>query len=435
MIDELGFRYGPYNNFTDFAPVNAHWSLDRVSRWPDGSLQHAWNRCYAPKPAWVVEASEETAPEIQRKFGFNTAYCDVHTCISPWDRCDFDARVPGAGTFAATYYAFGELLLQQKSVWKGPVNSEGDIHFMYAGLVDGNYAHDSHYGMSVNPWLVDFDLLRMHGLCANFGVGIPCQFYCWWRTLDGDTDASTPADVRLDRFLAATLAFGHPGYLSGDGVFDFAKVDEELMRSYFLVQGIARAYTREQAADIRYGAGDGRLYPTGEAILNGAYRRSQVAVTYSGGTRVAVNGSRSADFALSGFGGPLTLTPNGWIAWTRDGSRISYSNGRGAQRIDAAVAPEYMFFDGHGKADPKLDDAPVALPRSDGAVALLHETPEADEAVVSAKATWVELPYAAKSVEGLDEQGKPTGAVAFAVRDGRTRYAVRKGDVSCRIRR
>ena len=33
---------------------------------------------------------------------------------------------------------------------------------MYAGLVDGNYAQDSSYRLPDNPWLVDFDLLRLH---------------------------------------------------------------------------------------------------------------------------------------------------------------------------------------------------------------------------------------------------------------------------------
>ena len=74
MIDELGFVYGPYNNFTDFAPVNAHWSADRVSRLPSGELQTAWNRCYAPKPAFAVEACERLTPIIQKKFHFIFLY-------------------------------------------------------------------------------------------------------------------------------------------------------------------------------------------------------------------------------------------------------------------------------------------------------------------------------------------------------------------------
>nr|MCR5163767.1 hypothetical protein [Thermoguttaceae bacterium] len=51
---ELGFVYGPYNNFTDFAPVNEYWSTDMPSRTSDDQFQTAWARCYAPKPTWAV---------------------------------------------------------------------------------------------------------------------------------------------------------------------------------------------------------------------------------------------------------------------------------------------------------------------------------------------------------------------------------------------
>ena len=46
----LGFRYGIYNNYTDFAPVNAHWDEDYVTRLSDGQWRTAWPRCYNPKP-------------------------------------------------------------------------------------------------------------------------------------------------------------------------------------------------------------------------------------------------------------------------------------------------------------------------------------------------------------------------------------------------
>ena len=137
MQDELGYVYGPYNNFTDFAPVNEFWSIDMVSRGTDNQLQHAWRRCYAPKPARAVEYNQLLAPQIQEKFGFSTAYCDVHTAVSPWSRVDYDYRVPGAGTFAAVYYAYGEIMMTQKKSWNGPVYSEGNMHWMYTGLTDG----------------------------------------------------------------------------------------------------------------------------------------------------------------------------------------------------------------------------------------------------------------------------------------------------------
>ena len=105
---------------------------------PDNQWQAAWARCYNPKPARAVELEARLAPIIQEKFQLDTAYCDVHTAVRPWSYCDFDARVPGAGTFAATFYAYGEIMLHQKQTWNGPVYSEGNNHWYYCGLTDGN---------------------------------------------------------------------------------------------------------------------------------------------------------------------------------------------------------------------------------------------------------------------------------------------------------
>ena len=199
MQDELGYVYGPYNNFTDFAPVNEYWSSDMIGRLPDNQLQHAWARCYAPKPLRAVEYCEKLAPQIEKKFQFSTAYCDVHTCVTPWSRTDYDWRVPGAATFAQTFYAYGEIMLLQKAAWQGPVYSEGNNHFPYCGLTDGNYAQDQRYNLRDKPWLVDFDLLKMHDLCCNFGVGNISMFFGRKADL-----GRSPEEIRdtLDRFLA-----------------------------------------------------------------------------------------------------------------------------------------------------------------------------------------------------------------------------------------
>ncbi len=330
MIDELGFVYGPYNNFTDFAPVNANWHPDRVSRRADGSFQTAWVRCYAPKPAYAVEACAEFTPINQRKFGFNTAYCDVHTAVTPWSRTDFDARVPGAGAFASTFYAFGEIMLIQRTNWRGPVYSEGGFHWMYCGLTDGNYAQDQSYNISANPWLVDFDLLRLHPLACNFGMGDVGMFY-------PGKSAPKDADEKVDRFLAATVAFGHPGFLVHS-----QKMED---RSYFMVQALAARYTQAEAAEIRYFDAHGVAHDTSRAVLNGAFRRSQVAVTYTDGTFVAANGSRTEPMKLPCG---VWLPPNGYCGWTADGAVFVFSGLVDGHRVDCSVSPEYVYMDGRG---------------------------------------------------------------------------------------
>ncbi|MGC8843228.1 MAG: hypothetical protein ACP5QS_04765, partial [bacterium] len=140
----LGWLYGYYSNYTDFAPVNEYWNEDFVSRLPNNDWRPAWPRCYNLKPAKAVEFDAKLAKIVKEKFGIDCSYTDVHTCVPPWGYVDYDARVPGAGTFAATFYAYGELLLNDQLTY-GPTFSEGTWHYLYAGLVTGNYAQCPSY--------------------------------------------------------------------------------------------------------------------------------------------------------------------------------------------------------------------------------------------------------------------------------------------------
>ncbi|MBI5383376.1 MAG: hypothetical protein HZA90_01675 [Verrucomicrobia bacterium] len=340
MQDKLGFVYGPYNNYTDFAPVNEFWNFDMVSRSPDNQLQHAWMRCYAPKPARAVEYCARLAPQIQAKFKFSTAYCDVHTAVAPWHRVDFDPRVPGAGTFAAVFYSYGEIMLHQKKAWNGPVYSEGNYHSFYMGLTDGNYGQDQSYRPAENPWLVDFDLRKMHDLGCNFGLGNLEMFYANVRQPRGTPEER---DAEIDRFLAATVAFGHPGFLVMEGGLGNA------MRSYYLLQQLHSRYCLTNAADIRYADATGALLDTTRAVASGAYKRSQVVTRYADGTITAANGSKTERLVAEAFGRKLELPPNGYAGWTADGAIDVLSGDSQGHRADYAVTPAYLYVDGRGR--------------------------------------------------------------------------------------
>ena len=367
MQDKLGFVYGPYNNFTDFAPVNGFWKSDLISRTQDNQLQQAWERCYAPKPARAVEYCEGLTPIIEKKFGFSTAYCDVHTAVTPWSRVDFDARVPGAGTFAAVFYAFGEIMLLQKAGWGGPVYSEGNNHFPYCGLTDGNYAQDQSYRFSDNPWLVDFDLRKLHDLCCNFGMGSPDMFY------PGQSEPKDP-DVARDRFLAATVAFGHPGFLVHGR-------DGEL-RSYYMLQALASLYTQASAEAIRYVGPNGETFDTSAALANDTFRRSQLVTRYANGCVTAVNGSLSERLKTQVDGTALDLPPNGYWGRGSNGVVRVFSGEVNGRRADLSFSPGYTYVDGRGTfvRFPEGASAGVAicrtLPKNIGEI-LLYKTDEA----------------------------------------------------------
>jgi hypothetical protein len=340
MQDKLGFVYGPYNNFTDFAPVNEFWNFDMVSRDRDNQLQHAWMRCYAPKPARAVEYCARLAPQIQEKFRFSTAYCDVHTAVAPWHRVDYDPRVPGAGTFAAVFYSYGEIMLLQKKAWQGPVYSEGNYHSFYMGLTDGNYGQDQSYRPAENPWLIDFDLRQMHDLGCNFGMGNLEMFYA---NVAQPRGTAEQRDAEIDRFLAATVAFGHPGFLVMEGGYGNA------LRSYYMLQQLHSRYCLTNATDIRYVTADGRLLDTSRAVASGVFQRSQVVTRYADGTVTAANGSRSERLRCEAFGHKLDLPPNGYAGWAADGAIEVLSSDTQGHRADYAVTPAYLYVDGRGK--------------------------------------------------------------------------------------
>ena len=332
--------YGPYNNFTDFAPVNEYWSADMITRLPDNQLEGAWARCYAPKPARAVEYCEMLAPRMQEKYHFSTAYCDVHTAVAPWDRVDYDYRVPGAGTFAAVFYSFGEIMFHQKAAWDGPVYSEGNRHFLYCGLTDGNYGQDQQYKPATSPWLVDFDLRKIHDLCCNFGMGNPGMFYGSSYNLGSTREE---IDVSIDRFLAATVAFGHTGFLTYEGG------EHNALRSYYMLQQLHSSYALSSAEEIRYANADGDLLNTSAAVATGAYKRSQVVTRYANGCVTVVNGDPDERMIVEAYGRKLELPPNGYAGWTSDGSIEVISSDPDGHRCDYAATPAYIYVDGRGK--------------------------------------------------------------------------------------
>jgi len=334
----LGWLSGLYTNYTDFAPVNENWNEHAVQLESNREWRAAWPRCYALKPSRAVEFDAKYAPMIQKKYGSNSAYTDVHTAIAPWYYCDYDARVPGAGTFAATFYAYGELLLNDSRVYGGPIFSEGGYHCLYAGLPDGNYALQyGGYNLSRDPILPQFDLFKIHPLSTDFGMGWTGN-YCTW---DG---WSKPENISnsIDRFLMATLAYGHIGWLVEEphGI-DLA------CRSYYMIQQAAKRYAMVPSRRVDYLDGD-RIVSTSEALASGAYKHSQLRVEYENGLELWVNGSWDRWWKLPANAGGHVLPPAGWFVRARDGGFWELSGLHAGRRIDVVESPEYLYIDGRG---------------------------------------------------------------------------------------
>jgi hypothetical protein len=363
----LGWLAGLYSNYTDYAPVNEFWSPDGVQRLSDGNWRSAWPRCWAEKPLKAVEFDALLAPQIKRKFDPDSAYTDVHTAVSPWGYNDYDARVPGAGTFAQTFYAYGELLRNDSRVYGGPIFSEGTYQWLYAGLADGNYAlaYDGR-PLVKEPLLPVFDLYQIHPKECDIGMGWTanfCDAIPEWRKPEN-------LDRAIDRFLLYTLAYGHIGWL----------VEEEhgiarTCRSYYMLQQVQARYGLKTPTRIAYWDGT-NLVSTSEALIRDLPRtRRQLFIEYPGGLQLWLNDHPSEHWRIRGAGvssasmpvspallspkaknsdrrrdvpptSELVLPPAGWAAFTKNGELFSFSALAGTNRVDYLRSPDYTYLDG-----------------------------------------------------------------------------------------
>jgi hypothetical protein len=416
----LGWRAGLYTNYTDFAPVNAWWDTDRVMRRPDNNLVTAWPRCYSPKALFAVEADRKLAVLIQRKFGTTAAYTDVHTSVSPWDRTDFDARVPGAGTFAATFYAYGELLLHDQWVYDNHCWSEGNHQWLYAGLCTGNYGLTySSLRLWEYPYLPHFDLLKMHPLSVDIGVPWTSQFFT------GKKDWQKPENIvaSIDQFLAATIAYGHIGWLveESHGI-------RQTCRSYYMLQPLQSRYAMLKPQEICYGTDD-RLVTSSEAFLSGVWRQSKLFVLYPNGLRIWVNGDAAESWPVAGIA--HDLPPFGWLAIGMDGF-LECSETLNGKRYDRVSSPEGVFLDGRGtwrRFDGIATSGSVAVRRAkkgtglsiitvEGVDSLLITEPEGSFDAEDVRTTIGAVAQApALATRAFDETGRNLGEVGVRQTD------------------
>ncbi|MCC6730276.1 MAG: hypothetical protein IT208_13140 [Chthonomonadales bacterium] len=343
----LGWFSGLYTNYTDFAPVNEHWDPDAVQREPSGEWRSAWPRCWALKPLRAVELEARLAPEVARRYGGNSSYTDVHTAVAPWAYTDYDARLPGAGTFAQTFYAYGELLRNDSHVYGGPIFSEGTYQWLYAGLADGNYGHTYNgRGLATEPLLPAFDLHQIHTKECDIGVSWTA-FFC-----DAIPNWRAPANIdrAIDRFLLTTLAYGHIGWL----------VEEEhgiarTCRSYYMLQQVQARYGLK--APLRIAYWDGRAFRTtsGALPLDLPRARRQLLVEYPGGLLLWLNDSATEAWRVRVGARTIVLPPAGWAAWQpaskgpgADPGFLTWSALVDGRKADYLRSAAYIYLDGRG---------------------------------------------------------------------------------------
>lgn len=404
----LGWLSGLYTNYCDFAPVNEFWDPQAVQRTPEGEWRSAWPRCWALKPLRAVEFDAQLAPQIKKRYQPNSAYTDVHTAVAPWHYNDYDARVPGAGSFAQTFYAYGELLRNDSAVYQGPIFSEGTYQWMYAGLADGNYAL-AYNGrpLAKEPLLPVFDLYQIHTKECDIGMGWT-SFFC-----DAIPNWRHPENIdrSIDRFLLHTLAYGHIGWLVEE---EFGI--ERTCRSYYMLQQVQTRYGLKAPKRIAYWDGK-RLLEVSQGLIRDLPKtRRQLYLEYPNGLKLWLNDHPTENWQVRIGSRRILLPPAGWVVYgrgtrrTREGVSsplLSFSALQEGRKVDYLRSEAYTYQDGRGQwfATPEAG--------SSGALALFPEGTNRLRVIhISGKDPFlIRRPYGVRGplreCEPFDPEGKP----------------------------
>jgi hypothetical protein len=307
-----GIRVALHENYVDYYPNYDFYDTNEIALNSSGGLVNAWLnegtgiQSYAVKPAAILPLAATQSPEIHRRYSTRASYLDVHSAVPPWFHVDARAGEAGAGTFRPVWNAHRQLFAYERATHDGPVFGEGNRHAYWSGCLDGVEAQfgtgwPANGGMEA-PLQVEFDLLRMHPLQLNHGMG---YYVRWWPEGHETNWAGSPPMVVLDQYRLQQVAYGHAGFLGGEV---YASVPLAWLEHH-LVSPVSARHATARAADIQYEFAGSWLDVTAAAKAGAGTTNSRVRIFYANGLVITGNGARDP-LAV----GPWTLPQFGWLA-------------------------------------------------------------------------------------------------------------------------
>jgi hypothetical protein len=180
--------------------------------------------------------------------------------------------------------------------------------------------------------MVDFDLLKIHPLQFNHGMG---YYERWWGTPHWGTP---PPMAVLDQYRMQEIIFGHAGFLGGSvyACLPLAWLEENL------VSPVAARYATAQPVRIEYQV-HGKWVDPSAAARAGIWRRARV--TYDNGLTVTANDEPAA-MRENGINLPQSgwlATGAGVVAWTAlcQGVVADYAQTRDSTFANARPAADW----------------------------------------------------------------------------------------------
>lgn len=340
-LKDMGYGFAVYSSYIGIEGINKNFDLDILNRDTLGNTTAEFLR-YRVKPLAFIDIHSEMAPKIHKLFGTNFSYLDVHAARAPWRDTDCDSRIPMPGMFRLDFLANAQVMLNDRIAHEGPVWSEGGMQFLYAGFVDATYGYMGHE----TPWdkstdIVDFDLLRLHPRMISIGMGDLPMYY-------KKTQFREPRNrfnPWLDRFIAATIAYGHAAWQVYPANFELGGA----LKSYFLTNAVQSCYIGIDVEEIGYFDGS-KIVDTSKAIQTDAYLRRQIYVRYKNGLQIWSNLNHdNLDWTIE-LNNSVYVTPSGGFVAFKQNELLAYSaKTNNYERHEYVRSPRYIYLDGRDK--------------------------------------------------------------------------------------
>jgi hypothetical protein len=337
--EAAGCLVGLHENYVDYYPNYPRFDPKAVALDAKGQPQKAWLNASVPiqslaaRPELYVKNAAAQSAEIHRRYHTSASFIDVNSSTFPWWRADLDASASRAGMFSVYRDASVGLWEFERKTHGGPVFGEGKEHWFWSGQLDGVEAQLGAEDIKVDkpayPLFVDFDLLKIHPLQVNHGMGYYSRWLPKGRTIQ--------ESMLLDAYRMQEIAYGHAPFI---GAELWNNIPQVLVEQN-LIGCVARRYGTAAAQVIRYEVNGAW---TGTNAATAAHDWSRAEVTYSNGVKIAANAQTDP---LSWEG--LSLPQNGWAA--KGPGLLAYTALVGGHIADYAETPDSYFANARNQSD------------------------------------------------------------------------------------
>ncbi len=309
---QLGIRVALHENYVDYYPNYDFYNTNDIALSSGGALQNAWFnpgtgiQSFALKPNAILGFAGDQSAQIKARYNTVADYLDVHSAVPPWFHVDMRAVEAGAGMFSRVWDVHRQLWAFERATHGGPVFGEGNNHWYWSGYLDGVEAQFGQ-GVPVNgglsaPLNVDFNLLKIHPLQFNHGMG---YYERWWPDNFETNWAGLPPMILLDQYRMQEVVFGHAGFLSSStwNSVPLAWLEHHLLWPVTSSHGAAAPVS------IQYEANGSWIDSTAAVKSETGATNNRIRIQYNNGLSITANGASN-----SFQSGSWLLPQFGWIA-------------------------------------------------------------------------------------------------------------------------